>query len=80
VEAAAIDPLRRARVVTPIATTERGHFLCYETPDAGSIHARLAKAGIVTDVRGARIRFGFGCYHTEDDIAAAVTAMAHALG
>jgi selenocysteine lyase/cysteine desulfurase len=34
----------------------------------------------VTDVRGNRIRLGFGCYHTEDDIAAAVTAMARALG
>jgi selenocysteine lyase/cysteine desulfurase len=79
VETAAIAPLRRARLVTPIATAERGHFLCYETPDAGSIHTRLAKAGIVTDVRGARIRFGFGCYHTEEDIAAAVTAMARAL-
>jgi kynureninase len=79
VEAAAIDPLRRARLVTPVATAERGHFLCYEIPDAGSIHARLAKAAIVTDVRGTRIRFGFGCYHTEEDIAAAVTAMARAL-
>jgi selenocysteine lyase/cysteine desulfurase len=80
VEATVIDPLRRARLVTPIATAERGHFLCYETPDAGSIHARLAQAGIVTDVRGSRIRFGFGCYHTEADIEAAVTAMARALG
>jgi kynureninase len=80
VETAVIDPLRRARLVTPIATAERGHFLCYETPDAASIHARLAEAGIVTDVRGPRIRFGFGCYHTAEDIAAAVTAMARALG
>jgi len=80
VDAAAIDPLRRARLVTPTSTAERGHFLCYETPDAASIHARLAQAGIVTDVRGARIRFGFGCYHTGEDIEAAVTAMARALG
>jgi kynureninase len=79
VDAAAIDPLRRARLLTPCATAERGHFLCYETPDAASIHARLAEAAIVTDVRGPRIRFGFGCYHTEEDIAAAVTAMARAL-
>jgi len=79
VESAAIDPLRRARLVTPTATAARGHFLCYETPDAPPIHARLADAGIVTDVRGERIRFGFGCYHTEEDIAAAVAAMARAL-
>jgi selenocysteine lyase/cysteine desulfurase len=79
VDAARIEPLRRARLVTPIATPERGHFLCYQTPEAAAIHARLAGAGIVTDFRGARIRFGFGCYHAEDDIAHAVAAMARAL-
>ena len=79
VEAAGIEPLRTARLVTPIATPERGHFLCYETPDAASIHARLAAAGIVTDVRGPRIRFGFGCYHTDEEIERAVEAMARAL-
>jgi selenocysteine lyase/cysteine desulfurase len=79
VEAAGIEPLRHAKLVTPIGSSERGHFLCYETPEAPSIHARLAAAGIMTDVRGARIRFGFGCYHTEPEIEEAVTAMARAL-
>jgi kynureninase len=79
VDAARIELLRKARLVTPIATPERGHFLCYETSDAAAIHACLAKANIVTDVRGERIRFGFGCYHTEEDIADAVAAVAHAL-
>jgi len=79
VDAADIEPLRSARLVTPISTTRRGHFLCYETPQAASIHERLGRAGIVTDVRGARIRFGFGCYHTEDDIEEAVGAIARAL-
>ena len=78
--AAGIEPLRNARLVTPIETPERGHFLCYETPEAAAIHARLAKAAIVTDVRRNRIRFGFGCYHTEDDIDRAVAAIARALG
>jgi len=74
-----IAPLHQARLVTPVATPDRGHFLCYETPDAGDIHARLARANITTDVRGRRIRFGFGCYHTEEDVDAAVAAMAKAL-
>ncbi len=74
-----IEALRRATLVTPVATGERGHFLCYETPEAAAIHARLAQAGIVTDVRGPRLRFGFGCYHTEGDIAAAAAAIARAL-
>jgi kynureninase len=78
--AAGIEPLCNARLVTPIETPERGHFLCYETPEAAAIHARLAKAAIVTDVRRNRIRFGFGCYHTEDDIDRAVAAIARALG
>jgi kynureninase len=79
VDAAGIEPLRKARLVTPIGTPERGHFLCYETPEAAAIHARLAGAAIVTDVRGVRIRFGFGCYHTEAEIERAVEAIARTL-
>ncbi len=80
VDAAGIAPLRRARLITPIETEDRGHFLTYETAEAPSIHAQLAAAGIVTDVRGARIRFGFGCYHAEREIEPAVGAIALALG
>jgi kynureninase len=80
VDAAAIAPLRDARLLTPLGTTRRGHFLCYETLHAASIHERLGRADIITDVRGTRIRFGFGCYHAEDDIEAAVGAIACALG
>jgi kynureninase len=79
VDAAVIEPLRKARLVTPVATEDRGHFLTYETAQAPSIHARLAAVGIVTDVRGTRIRFGFGCYHAEEEIGPAVAAMARAL-
>ncbi len=79
VDAAGIQALRHAKLLTPIASRERGHFLCYETLRAAVIHDRLAAAGIVTDVRGARIRFGFGCYHTEAEIERAVEAIARAL-
>jgi hypothetical protein len=41
---------------------------------------RLARADIVTDVRGDRIGFGFGCYHAAEKIAPAVAAIARALG
>jgi selenocysteine lyase/cysteine desulfurase len=72
-----VKPLRDARLVTPI-TNELpcGHFLTFETAAARAIHDRLARANIVTDVRGERLRFGFGCYHTADEIAAAVGAIA----
>lgn len=77
---AGVAALRPARLVTPVAPgTERGHFLTFETPQAGAIHDRLAAAGIMTDVRGNRIRFGFGCYHVADEIAPAVAAIANAL-
>jgi kynureninase len=70
-----------ARLVTPVAAgAARGHFLTFETPAAQAIHDRLARADIVTDVRGDRIRFGFGCYHAAEEIAPAVAAIARALG
>jgi kynureninase len=74
-----IAPLAAARLVTPVATPERGHFLTFETPEAQAIHDRLLKARIVTDVRGDRIRFGFGCYHTAADIEAAIDAVSRVL-
>ena len=75
-----VRPLRDARLVTPVASgLARGHFLTCETADAQSMHDQLARAHIVTDVRGDRIRFGFGCYHAAGDIAAAVAAIARTL-
>ncbi|MGX1308467.1 kynureninase [Amorphus suaedae] len=69
VSAAGIALLTDARLVTPVgAGVERGHFLTFETPRAADLHARLLEAGVVTDVRGDRLRFGFGCYHTGDTV------------
>ncbi len=74
------DGLSRATLVTPVSTgVGRGHFLTFQTPMARAIHDRLTARAIVTDVRGDRIRFGFGCYHTRADIAAAPGAIAAAL-
>jgi selenocysteine lyase/cysteine desulfurase len=74
-----IAPLKAARLLTPVKTPQHGHFLSFETPEAASLHARLDRASIVTDVREDRIRFGFGCYHTQEDIAVAAAAVARAL-
>jgi kynureninase len=75
-EIAGIAPLQNARLVTPMSPgIPRGHFLTFETPDAGAIHDKLAAAKIITDVRANRIRFGFGCYHAADEIAPAVAAI-----
>jgi kynureninase len=78
---AKIKPLCDARLVTPVAEgTARGHFLTFESASAQALHDRLARADIVTDLRGERIRFGFGCYHAADEIAPAVAAIAGAIG
>jgi kynureninase len=74
-----VAPLTEARLVTPMQARERGHFLTFETPAAGDIYAKLLKRGIVSDVRGDRIRFGFGAHQTEADIAAAVAGVKAAL-
>lgn len=79
VRALSLADFRAARLVTPMATAQRGHFLTFETPEAASMHRRLMEARIVTDLRGDRIRFGFGCYQTTDDIQAAIAAVGRAL-
>src|SRR4051794_35007748 len=77
---AKVRPLADARLVTPIAVgIGRGHFLTFELSGAQALHDRLARANLVTDVRGERIRFGFGCYHTADEIERAVAAIARAV-
>jgi kynureninase len=79
-EISRVAPLQQARLVTPVSpATPRGHFLTFETAQAGAMHQRLAAANIITDVRANRIRFGFGCYHATEEIAPAAAAMADAL-
>src|SRR5207302_1155624 len=78
---AGVRPLCEARLVTPIGSTSvRGHFLTFELAEAQALHDQLARANIITDVRGNRIRFGFGCYHAVDEIEPAVAAIARAVG
>lgn len=62
-----LDP---ARLVVPLAERRRGNFLAFSLPDAEAWQTRLAAAGIVTDRRGDRLRFGFGCYHTLAEVEA----------
>jgi selenocysteine lyase/cysteine desulfurase len=76
-EIAGVAPLRQVRLVTP--APPRGHFLTFETDAAQAIYRRLAAANIITDVRANRIRFGFGCYHTAEEIAPAVETIARSL-
>jgi kynureninase len=55
-------------LVVPMAERRRGNFLTFDTPDAQRIHDRLKGQRIVTDVRGRRLRLGFGLYQTQGDV------------
>lgn len=56
------------RLVVPLREPARGNFLAFEHPQAAQWCERLRAAGIVTDVRGTRLRLGFGLYHTAADV------------
>jgi selenocysteine lyase/cysteine desulfurase len=72
-------PLRARDLVVPIRETNRGQFLVFRTPEAKRIHDALAARGVMTDVRGDRLRFGFAIYHDDTDIVEGVRRIAEAL-
>ena len=52
-----------------------GHFLTFNMPSTDETKKQVEKMkaqGLITDSRGSRLRFGFGLYHDQADIAAAV--------
>ncbi len=44
------------------------HFLTFRTPEAPLLHKQLMEKRVITDIRGDRIRFGFGIYQTSEDV------------
>jgi kynureninase len=60
-------PFNATQLVVP-EPLAHGNFLTFDLPDAANVQQRLAKAGVVTDVRGTRLRIGFGLYHTAADV------------
>jgi kynureninase len=72
-------PLSAADLVVPLDDARRGSFLTFRRSDITDLHARLTEAGIVTDVRGDRLRIGFGLYHAAEDAPRAAERVAAAL-
>jgi len=72
-------PLRERDLVVPISEANRGQFLVFRTAEAKQIHDALAARGVMTDVRGDRLRFGFAIYHDESDVIEGVRRIAEAL-
>ncbi|SCY88296.1 aminotransferase class V-fold PLP-dependent enzyme [Microvirga guangxiensis] len=60
--------LNQARLVVPQDEMRRGNFLTFETPEAQSIYASLKRQHVITDVRGNRLRIGFGLYQTQEEV------------
>lgn len=54
-------------LVVPLSEPARGNFLTFRHADAPAWHDKLALAGIVTDLRGDRLRLGFGLYQNAAD-------------
>jgi kynureninase len=63
-----VGPFAAERLVVPLHEPARGNFLAFEHPDAKQWYRRLHAGRIVTDVRGTRLRLGFGLYHTASDV------------
>jgi selenocysteine lyase/cysteine desulfurase len=57
-----------AHLVVPPEEMSRGNFLTFDHPDAAIWQTRLKKKNIVVDVRGSRLRVGFGLYHNAGDV------------
>jgi selenocysteine lyase/cysteine desulfurase len=72
-------PFREADLLVPMSDERRGQFLAFRTPEAGAIQKTLESANVIVDSRGDRLRFGFGIYHDEDDIARGVARIAQVL-
>lgn len=55
-------------LVVPPDEPARGNFLTFRHADAALWHEKLNQAGITVDLRGDRLRVGFGLYQTEADV------------
>jgi selenocysteine lyase/cysteine desulfurase len=67
-ERRAIEALPLSALVTPRSLEAQAHFLTFRLADAAGLARRLEDRGVVVDVRGDRLRVGFGVYHEENDV------------
>ena len=67
--------LEESALVVPLSEARRGNFLTFDLPDAEAWQAQLERARVVTDRRGARLRFGFGVYQTGEEVEAVLERM-----
>ncbi|HEY8566089.1 MAG TPA: aminotransferase class V-fold PLP-dependent enzyme [Beijerinckiaceae bacterium] len=63
-----LGPFAPENLVVPLSEPARGNFLAFRHTEAAAWQRRLHEAKIVTDVRGDRLRLGFGLYHRAEDV------------
>ena len=73
-------PLKAEQLVVPISNPARGQFLTFRTPDANALCEKLKQQHVITDSRDDRLRFGFGPYQDEADVAELHARLGRALG
>ena len=62
-------PLTAEQLVVPLTNPARGQFLTFRTAEANALSATLKLHRVITDARDDRLRFGFGPYQDEADVA-----------
>lgn len=72
-------PLSEDQLVVPLSHPARGQFLTFRTPEANVLSATLKLHRVITDARDDRLRFGFGPYQDEGDVAELHARMRRAL-
>lgn len=70
-----LDP-RVVRLLGEVPADRRGGFLALAAPEAGRFCAALKERGVMTDSRGATLRFGPAPYLCDDQLTAAMRALA----
>lgn len=55
-------------LITGRDLSRQGHFLVFELQEAQTLWAKLGERGVDLDVRGTRLRFGFGLYQDASDV------------
>lgn len=63
-------------LVVSAGETRKGNFLTIETPQAQAIYNHLHAQDVITDVRGDRLRIGFGIYQTTEEVGEFVRRLA----
>ena len=60
--------LSQEQLVPPRFFRARGNFLTFRFPGAAEMQRELLSKNVIVDVRGDRLRIGFGIYHDREDV------------